>query len=110
MDSNMAKQILKEYVFAEFEIKSLYKFVSNEITDELEKKLTAETLLSKAIQKGIISLSKETEKRYSEMNNSEIKKITYETCPIKCTSCNALCNEMSVEQCRKNLSEKLDKK
>lgn len=63
MDSNMAKQILKEYVFAEFEIKSLYKFVSNEITDELEKKLIAETLLSTAIQKGVIALGKETENK-----------------------------------------------
>ena len=47
--------------------------------------------------------------KYSEMDNTEIRKITYEKCPIKCTSCSALCDEMPVGQCRKNLSEKLDK-
>ena len=47
--------------------------------------------------------------KYSEMDNTEIRKITYDTCPIKCTSCRDLCDEMSVGQCRKNLSEKLDK-
>jgi hypothetical protein len=47
--------------------------------------------------------------KYSEMNNTEIRKITYEDCPLKCTGCEALCNEMPVGQCRKNLSEKFDK-
>lgn len=48
-------------------------------------------------------------KPYREMNNTEIRHISYEECPLKCTGCEALCNEMSVGQCRANLSEKLDK-
>ncbi len=48
------------------------------------------------------------EKKYFEMDDTEIKKITYETCPLKCTSCEALCNEMPIGQCRKNLSNKFD--
>lgn len=47
-------------------------------------------------------------KKYGDMSNTEIRKITYEECPIKCTGCEALCDEMSVGQCRKNLSYKLD--
>lgn len=47
--------------------------------------------------------------RYSEMNNTEIRKITYADCPLKCTDCEALCDEMPVGQCRANLSEKFDK-
>lgn len=46
--------------------------------------------------------------KYCDMNNEEIKKITYEQCPLKCTGCEALCNEMSVGQCRKNLSYAYD--
>lgn len=47
-------------------------------------------------------------KKYCEMDNTEIRKITYENCPLKCTSCEALCDEMPVGQCRKNLSTKFD--
>ena len=47
-------------------------------------------------------------KKYCEMNNSEIRRITYENCPLKCTSCEALCDKMSVNQCRNNLSKKFD--
>ena len=47
-------------------------------------------------------------KKYSEMDNIEIRKIEYEDCPLKCTCCEALCNEMSVGQCRKNLSQAYD--
>lgn len=47
--------------------------------------------------------------KYSEMSNAEIRKISYENCPLKCTSCSALCDEMPVGQCRKNLSQKFDK-
>lgn len=49
-------------------------------------------------------------KQYSEMDNTEIRKITYEECPLKCTECEALCNEMPVGQCRKNLSQAFDNK
>lgn len=48
--------------------------------------------------------------KFSEMNNTEIRKISYEECPLKCTSCKELCEEMPVGQCRRNLSEKLDDK
>lgn len=48
-------------------------------------------------------------KQYCEMDNTEIRQISYEECPIKCTGCEALCNEMPVGQCRANLSERLDK-
>ena len=49
-------------------------------------------------------------KKYCEMNNTEIRKITYEECPLKCTLCEALCDEMPVGQCRNNLSNKFDRK
>lgn len=45
---------------------------------------------------------------YCEMNNTEIRKISYEECPLKCTGCKALCDEMPVGQCRKNLSQAFD--
>lgn len=48
------------------------------------------------------------DKKYKDMNNTEIRKITYENCPLKCTGCEALCNEMPVGQCRTNLSQKFD--
>ena len=48
------------------------------------------------------------DKKYAEMDNTEIRKISYEECPLKCTSCSALCNEMPVGQCRKNLSQAFD--
>lgn len=47
--------------------------------------------------------------KYCCMTDTEIKQITYEQCPLKCTGCTALCNEMSVCQCRKNLSQAFDK-
>lgn len=46
--------------------------------------------------------------KYNYMNNVEIRKITYENCPLKCTCCKALCDEMPVGQCRTNLSHKFD--
>ena len=49
-------------------------------------------------------------KLYKEMSNTEIRKISYEECHLKCTGCEALCNEMPVGQCRANLSEKFDRK
>ena len=49
-------------------------------------------------------------KPYREMDNAEIRHISYEECPIKCTGCEALCNEMPVGQCRKNLSQAFDNK
>lgn len=46
---------------------------------------------------------------YGEMSNEEIRSISYEECPLKCTSCSALCDEMPVGQCRRNLSAAFDK-
>ena len=46
--------------------------------------------------------------KYCDMNNTEIREITYEQCPLKCTGCEALCNEMPINQCRKNLSQAFD--
>lgn len=48
--------------------------------------------------------------KYSEMDNSEIRKISYDECHLKCTGCKALCDEMPVGQCRKNLSQAFDNK
>lgn len=48
--------------------------------------------------------------KYREMSNTEIRRITYEDCPLKCTSCEALCDEMPVGYCRDNLSHKFDEK
>ena len=48
------------------------------------------------------------DKKYKDMNNTEIRKITYEECPLKCTGCETLCDEMPVGQCRANLSQKFD--
>ena len=48
-------------------------------------------------------------KKYSELNNTEIRKITYENCPLKCVSCSDLCEKIPVGQCRKNLSIKFDR-
>ena len=48
--------------------------------------------------------------QYCDMNNTEIRKISYKKCPLKCTGCEALCDGMSVGQCRKNLSQAFDNK
>ena len=59
MNNEFAKQIITEYVFSEFDIKSLYRFIDSNTNDEMEKKLMAESLLTKALQKGVIALSKD---------------------------------------------------
>ena len=57
MTNEMAKQIITKYVFSDFSIKSIYKFVDESITDELNQKLYAESLLIKAFQKAVIALN-----------------------------------------------------
>ena len=57
MEKDLAKQIITEYVFSEFDIKSVYKFVDNNITDDLTKKLYAESLLTSALQKSVNALN-----------------------------------------------------
>lgn len=48
--------------------------------------------------------------QYREMDNTEIRKISYNECPLKCTGCEVLCDEMPVGQCKKNLSQAFDDK
>lgn len=105
MENSLAINIITEYTFGNYEIKSIYKYLPLSITDGAERKLYAESLLTKAMQKAVIALN---QKEYSALNNTEIRKIEYEACPLKCTSCKALCDEMPVGQCRKKLSEKFD--
>ena len=57
MENKLAKQIITEYVFGDYKIESLYKFVDASITDDLQKKLYAESLLTKALQKAVIALT-----------------------------------------------------
>lgn len=57
MEKELAKQIITEYVFSDYKIESLYKFVDVKINDELQKKLYAESLLTKALQKAVIALN-----------------------------------------------------
>lgn len=57
MTNKLAKQIITEYVFSDFSIKSIYKFLDAHITDEMEQKLYAKSLLTKAFQKAVIALN-----------------------------------------------------
>lgn len=57
MENELAKQIITEYVFGDYKIESLYKFVDASITDELQKKLYAESLLTRALHKAVIALN-----------------------------------------------------
>lgn len=54
----LAKKILTDYVFGDFDIKSIDKYVDKSVTDETTRKLYAEALLTKALQKAIIALNK----------------------------------------------------
>lgn len=72
--------------------------------DEEYRKSKEEYLKSLQAKEAIIRTHK-----YSEMSNTDIRKITYADCPLQCTDCEALCDEMPVGQCRANLSEKFDK-
>lgn len=56
MEKELAKQIITEYVFGDFKLSSIYKFVDDSITDEVNKKLYAESLLTTALQKSIVAL------------------------------------------------------
>lgn len=57
MEREFAKQIITEYVFSNFELESIYKFVDASITDELNRKLYAESLLTSAMKAGVIALN-----------------------------------------------------
>lgn len=62
MDNILAKEIITEYCFGDFQIESIYKFVNPNIFDEIEKKSYAEALLTKALQKSVIALNQENKK------------------------------------------------
>lgn len=72
MEKELAKQIITEYVFSDYKIESLYKFVDVKINDELQKKLYAESLLTKALQKAVIALNIQRRKEY-EKKEDKIK-------------------------------------
>lgn len=59
MTNELAKNIITEYVFADYDISSIYKFLNTEASlDESEKQLYSEALLTRAMQKAVIALSK----------------------------------------------------
>lgn len=57
MTNELAKNIIKEYVFSDYNISSIYKFLNKEALDELEKKLYSEALLTEAMRKATIALT-----------------------------------------------------
>mgnify|MGYP000025613449 CR=1 FL=1 len=59
MTNELAKNIITEYVFADYDISSIYKFLNTEASlDESDKQLYSEALLTRAMQKAVIALSK----------------------------------------------------
>lgn len=56
MKNKFAKEIITEYVFANYNIKAVYPFIKENIDDATEKKLYAESLLTKALQRAVIVL------------------------------------------------------
>lgn len=61
MTNEFAKNIITEFVFSDYNISSVYKFLNNsneEIADELTKELYAKTLLTEAMRKAAAALSK----------------------------------------------------
>lgn len=56
MKNKLAKEIITEYVFADYNIKAVYPFIRENIDDATEKKLYAESLLTKALQRAVIVL------------------------------------------------------
>ena len=59
MTNELAKNIITEYVFADYDISSIYKFLNTEASlDESEKRLYSEALLTMAMQKAVIALTK----------------------------------------------------
>ena len=59
MDNQLAKDIITEYCFSDFNMQSIYKFVDPNITDPVDIKLYADALLAKALQKGVIALNQQ---------------------------------------------------
>lgn len=55
MSNQKAKEIITDYVFGDFKIESLYKYVDSDVA-ESEKKSVAETVLTRALQIAVISL------------------------------------------------------
>lgn len=61
MTKELAKEIITEYVFADYKLESVYPFVDKmtKTDDELERKGYAEALLNHALQEAVIALSEQ---------------------------------------------------
>lgn len=44
--------------------------------------------------------------KYKDMTATEIRNITFENCPYKCSCCEKQCEQHTVAECRKHLSDK----
>ena len=58
MNNELARQIITEFVFGDYKIESIDKFVNKSITDKMERKLLAESMLTQALQKAVVALGK----------------------------------------------------
>lgn len=58
MTNEFAKNIITEFVFSDYNISSIYKFLDEEIAEELPKELYAKALLTEAMRKAAAALSK----------------------------------------------------
>lgn len=60
MDNNTAKEIITEYIFADYNMNVLNRYLNANDQDQLHR----EALLTEALRKAIIALSKEDLKPY----------------------------------------------
>jgi hypothetical protein len=57
---------------------------------------------------GEIIKMKDKAKKYCDMNNAEIREISFDKCPCKCTVSSGACELTPVGFCRAHLSKNLD--
>lgn len=60
MDNNTAKEIITEYIFADYNMNVLNRYLNVDDQDQLHR----EALLTEALRKAIIALGKEESKPY----------------------------------------------
>lgn len=60
MDNNTAKEIITEYIFADYNMNVLNRYLNIDDQDQLHR----EALLTEALRKAVISLGKEESKPY----------------------------------------------
>lgn len=60
MDNNTAKEIITEYIFADYNIDVLNRYLNINDQDQLHR----EALLTEALRKAVIALSEEESKTY----------------------------------------------